>query len=218
MRDFSTHLSLYITCAWLVYILVSLQDLSMCVTSLYSCMTCLYSYLSLYKTRLCAWLFYTLVSLHDMMCVTCYILVSLQDLNVYVRDLSTLSSYVTSLQVNSFYVTSLCAWLLCVRDLIFARNFQVFLENIYFSWNEFYFTSLAESKCSKCDSHAICEKGLCKCRPQYIGNGLTCEPEKEPSGRGRWINKITFLPAIVSQGLRKTFPSSVTAIRLMMLG
>ena len=198
VRDFSIYSSLYKTglCTWLIYIvtclftrLVYVRDFS--------------THLSLYMTW-CAW--------------PVYILVSLQDLNVYVRDLSTLSSYVTSLQVNSFYVTSLCAWLLCVRDLIFARNFQVFLENIYFSWNEFYFTSLAESKCSKCDSHAICEKGMCKCRPQYIGNGLTCEPEKEPPGRGRWINKITCLPAIVSQGLRKTFPSSVTAIRLMMLG
>ena len=138
MRDFSTHLSLYITCAWLVYILVSLQDLSMCVTSLYSCMTCLYSYLSLYKTRLCAWLFYTLVSLHDMMCVTCYILVSLQDLNVYVRDLSTLSSYVTFLQLNSLYVTSMCVtsmrtWFnLCTELSSFPRKSVFFVERVLF--------------------------------------------------------------------------------------
>ena len=150
-----------------------------------------------------------------------------RDLSIYLSLYKTwMSMYVTCLRCLLtwlfcswiLFTWLLCAWLLCVRDLIFARNFQVFLENLYFSWNEFYFTSLAESKCSKCDSHAICEKGLCKCRPQYIGNGLTCEPEKEPPGRGRWINKITFLPAIVSQGLRKTFPSCVTAIRLMMLG
>lgn len=38
----------------------------------------------------------------------------------------------------------------------------------------------AENKCDKCDKkHAYCEKGTCKCKPPYTGDGITCnEPEE----------------------------------------
>ena len=38
-----------------------------------------------------------------------------------------------------------------------------------------------ENKCDKCDIHAFCDKGICKCRPPYIGDGITCNEPDEPA-------------------------------------
>lgn len=37
-------------------------------------------------------------------------------------------------------------------------------------------------KCAKCDSHASCDNGKCKCNPGYDGDGETCTPQSGPGG------------------------------------
>lgn len=45
-----------------------------------------------------------------------------------------------------------------------------------------------ENKCDKCDKkHAFCENGICKCKPPYTGDGITCKEPEKPKSR-KWIN------------------------------
>lgn len=40
---------------------------------------------------------------------------------------------------------------------------------------EIYLTSFSTvDKCAKCDVHALCVRGRCKCMPGYIGTGYEC--------------------------------------------
>lgn len=37
---------------------------------------------------------------------------------------------------------------------------------------------LVVDECEKCDVHALCPNGHCKCKHGYIGNGYQCEKGK----------------------------------------
>ncbi|KAL9961874.1 hypothetical protein ACROYT_G030906, partial [Oculina patagonica] len=39
------------------------------------------------------------------------------------------------------------------------------------------------NKCDKCGKHAFCDNGICKCKPPYIGDGITCKEPEEPPAR-----------------------------------
>lgn len=41
---------------------------------------------------------------------------------------------------------------------------------------------LPVDKCAKCDSHASCDNGKCKCNEGYIGDGETCTAQTGTGG------------------------------------
>ncbi|PFX12157.1 Protocadherin Fat 4, partial [Stylophora pistillata] len=55
----------------------------------------------------------------------------------------------------------------------------------------------ALDKCAKCDKNAYCENGVCKCRPPYEGDGITCtkpeeeKPNKAPTNPSELPNSCT---------------------------
>ena len=84
---------------------------------------------------------------------------------------------------------------LCIRYT--WRKYQWFASLIDFtsydlaSFSMIFFLSMfffKVNKCDKCDKkHAFCENGICKCKPPYIGDGITCKEPEKPKSR-KWIN------------------------------
>lgn len=76
------------------------------------------------------------------------------------------------LLLHDLYFKDCPATVHLVWPLIGAHNIEILIINKCFLIH--LYTFFLVDKCAKCDPHAKCLNGHCKCRPGYYGNGYEC--------------------------------------------